>query len=111
MADVAAAAAPLIAAETADGLGVQPARPIRRPHQRAGQHSGEAEAVRELLVLDELLGLDPALDRVVAQRRPQVLGDGDDVAARVDADRVSAVRTSSGVSPMPRMRLDLVTRP
>ena len=37
----------------------------------------------ELLVLDELLGLDPALDRVVAQRRPQVLGDGDDVAAGV----------------------------
>src|SRR5829696_7784935 len=66
-----------------DRLGVQPARSVGRPHQRAGQHSGEAEALGELLMLDELLGFDPALHGVVAQRRPQVLRDGDDVAAGV----------------------------
>ena len=65
----------------ADRLRIQPPGPIRRPHQRPGQHAGEADRLREPLVLDELLGLDPALHRVVAHRRPQVLGDGDDVAA------------------------------
>ena len=62
---------------------VEPACPVRRPHQRAGQHAGEAERLGELLVLDELLGPDPALDRVMPHRGPQVLRDRDDVAARV----------------------------
>ena len=45
---------------------------------------GEARSPRRpSRVLDELLGLDPALDRVVARRRAQVLGDRDDLAARV----------------------------
>src|SRR6185312_14149247 len=67
-----------------DGLGIQPSGPIGRPDEGTGQHSGEAEAVGELLVVDELLGLNPALHRVVAQRRPQVLGDRDDVAAGIE---------------------------
>ena len=53
-------------------LGIQPACPIRGPNEGAGQHSGKAESLGELLVLDELLGFDPARHWVVAHRRPQV---------------------------------------
>jgi uncharacterized protein (TIGR00162 family) len=38
--------------------------------------------MRVLLVLDELLGLDPPLDRMMALGGPQVLRDGDELAAR-----------------------------
>ena len=46
-------------------------------------HAGEADLLGLRLQLDELLRLDPALDRVVARRRPQVLGDRDQLAAGV----------------------------
>ena len=39
-----------------DGLLVEPAGPVRRPHQRPGQHAGEAQSLGELRELDELLG-------------------------------------------------------
>src|SRR5690242_15831488 len=64
-----------------DRLRVQPACPIRRADQGTCEHSGEAEAGGELFVFDEFLGLDPPLHRVVAHRRPQILGDRDDIAA------------------------------
>ena len=60
-------------------------RPARYDDRTSGPASTPAKpsVCRETLVLDELLGLDPALHRVMPHRRPQVLGDGDDVAARV----------------------------
>src|SRR3954468_21927697 len=49
------------------GLGVEPPGAVRRAHQRSGHHAGEAHRERRIPVLDELLGLDPPLHRVVAQ--------------------------------------------
>ena len=46
-------------------------------------HAGEADLVGLVLELDELLGLDPPLDRVVPHGRAEVLGDGDQLAAGV----------------------------
>ena len=63
------------------GLTVQPTRPVRRTHERPGQDAGEADLLGLGGELHELLGLDPPLDRVVAQRGPQVLGDRDQLAA------------------------------
>ena len=63
-----------------------------------------------LLELDELLGLDPPLDRVVALGRAQVLRDGEQIAAGV-AQVAHRLADLLAVSPMPRMRLDLVTSP
>src|SRR5882757_2326304 len=60
---------------------VQPTGPVGRSHQRTSKDTGEAKSLGELRVLDEFLGLDPPLHRVVAHRGPQVLRDGDDVAA------------------------------
>src|SRR6202000_374818 len=64
------------------GLVVEPAGAVGRPHQRPGQHTREAESLGVLRELDELLRPDPAVHRVMARRGAQVLGDGDDVAAR-----------------------------
>ena len=62
---------------------VEAAGAVRRAHQRAGHHAGEADVVGLVLELDELLGLDPPLDRVVPLGRAEVLGDGEQVAAGV----------------------------
>src|SRR5680860_31883 len=51
---------------------VEPAGAVRRAHQRSRHHPGEADLERLVIQLDELLGLDPALDRVVAKRGPKV---------------------------------------
>ena len=67
----------------ADRLLVKTTGAVRRPHQRTGHHAGEADVVGLVLELDELLGLDPPLDGVVPLGRPQVLGDGEQVAAGV----------------------------
>src|SRR3954469_9760563 len=64
-----------------DGLTVQPAGPVGRTHERAGHDAREADLVGLVAELDELLGLDPALDRGVPHARAQVLGDGDQLAA------------------------------
>src|SRR5271156_495135 len=60
---------------------VEPSSPIRRTHQRTGQHSGESQLLGVLRELCEFVGVDPALDRMVSRGRAQVLGDGDDVAS------------------------------
>src|SRR6516225_7085667 len=76
-------AVPGIRGAAANGLLVEPSGPVGRSHQRPGQHPRKAEPLGVLGELDELLGLHPALDRVVARRRTQVLRDGDDVAAGI----------------------------
>src|SRR6266566_1938015 len=64
-----------------DGLGVQPAGPVGGPHQRSGHHAREPEFGRLLPQFHELLGLDPALHRMVPRGGPEVLGDGQQVTA------------------------------
>ena len=61
----------------------EPPGAIGRAHERAGEHAEEADALRLLLELDELLRLDPAGDGQMPRRRPQVLRDRDDVGARI----------------------------
>src|SRR6478752_1796690 len=64
-------------------LTVQATGPVRRTHQRTREHPGEADVVGLVAELHELLGLHPALDGVVPHGRAEVLGDGDELAARV----------------------------
>ncbi len=64
-------------------LRVQTTGAVRRAHQRTGHDAGEPDRLGGVGVLDELFGLDPPLHGVVPRRRPQVLGDGEDVAAGV----------------------------
>src|SRR5579875_2118210 len=63
------------------GLAVKLARAVGGADQRAGHDAGEADLQGLFAEFDELLGLDPALDRVVPRRRAQVLGDRQQVAA------------------------------
>src|SRR5659263_635860 len=56
---------------------------VRRADERSGHHSEEADALRLLGELDELLGPDPAVHGVVTHRGPQVLRDRQEVAAGV----------------------------
>ena len=65
------------------GLHVEAAGAVGRAHQRAGHDAAEAELLGQLGVGDEFLWAHPALNRVEARAGAQVLGDGDDVAARV----------------------------
>src|SRR5659263_418741 len=51
---------------------------VRRADERSGHHSEEADALRLLGELDELLGPDPAVHGVVTHRGPQVLRDRHD---------------------------------
>ena len=63
---------------------VQPARPIRRPHQRTGQHAGEAQALRRTAACStNSSGLTQRSTGWWRTDGPQVLRDGDDVAAGV----------------------------
>src|SRR5690242_18876878 len=71
------------AASGLDGLLVAGAGPVGRTYERSGHDAGEADLVGLGLELDELLGLDPPLDGVVAHRGAEVLGDGDQLAAGV----------------------------
>src|SRR5689334_22182353 len=64
-------------------LRVEPPRPVGRADERARHHAREAHLLGGLRVLDELLGLHPPLHRVVARGGAQVLGDRDDLAARL----------------------------
>ncbi len=66
-----------------DGLLVEPAGAVRRAHQRARHDAGEADLVGLVLELDELLGLDPALDRVVPLGRPEVLAHNVETVPRI----------------------------
>src|SRR6478672_11284404 len=64
-------------------LRVEPPRPLGRADQRARHHARETHLLGGLRVRDELLGLDPPFDRVVARGRAQVLRDRDDLATRL----------------------------
>src|SRR5690606_15462310 len=68
-------------AATRHRLAPQPARAVRRAHERTRHDAQEPDLLGRVGELDELLGLDPPVDRVVTQRRAQVLGDGHEVAA------------------------------
>ena len=93
------------------GLGVEAAGAVAGAHEGPAHDAGEADGRGDLGEVDELLGADPALHRMVPRAGAQVLGDGDEVAAGRVRGRASAWWTSSISSPMPRMRLLLVTRP
>ena len=80
--------------------------PAARPSRRRSRRS-----VGVLGPVHELLRLDPPVDRVVQRGRAQVLRDREDVAAGVVQVARCAGSISSGSSPIPRMRLDLVTSP
>ena len=60
-------------------------RPARYDDRTSGpgEHAEEADPLGLLLELDELVGLDPAVDGQVPRRRTQVLRDRDDVGAGV----------------------------
>src|SRR3954469_20116952 len=64
-------------------VGVQTAGSVRRPDQWTAHHPEEAERARLGLELDELIGMHPALDRVMARGRAEVLRDGEQVAREV----------------------------
>src|ERR1019366_2605576 len=71
------------------GRGYRETRPVRaapgpvgRAHQPPGQHASKTDLQCLFAQLVELGGRDPALDRVVADRRPEVLRDRQQVAGR-----------------------------
>ena len=66
-----------------DRLLVEPARRGRRSAPAARPARRRSRSARPRAEADELLGLDPAHDRVVARRGAQVLGDRQQVAAGV----------------------------
>ena len=102
----------LAAARCLDGLLVEPPGPVRGAHQRPGHAPRRSRSAQRLVAqLDELLRLDPALDRVVPRRGAQVLGDRQQVAAGVVQVGAWPRRPRARSSPMPRIRLDLVTSP
>ena len=98
------------AAVVGHGLGVEAPRAIGAADQRPGHHAREADLLGGPSMLDELLRLDPPFHRVVARRRAQVLSDGG-MSQPASCRSCIAMVTSSGVSPMPRIRFDLVTSP
>ena len=63
--------------------GPQPPRAVGAAHQRAGHDALEPQVGRDVGPVHELLRLDPPVDRVVLGGGAQVLGDREDVAARV----------------------------
>ncbi len=67
----------LVIGGTLNGLSIARSlgRPVRRAHQRAGHDAREAHREGLLAQRDELVGVHPAVDRVVPRGRPQVLGD------------------------------------
>src|SRR5579875_1013451 len=67
--------------QAARRLPVEPARPVGGPDEGAGHHPGEPQAQRLVAERGELVGGHPPLHRVMARRRPQVLGDGEQVTA------------------------------
>src|SRR5215471_18860387 len=64
-----------------DGRLVEPARAVGRTDQRARHDPGEPEPESLLAELFELGRRNPAIDGVVPGRRPEVLGDGQQVTA------------------------------
>src|SRR4051795_9613352 len=64
-------------------VGVQTAGSVRRPDQWTAHHPEEAERARLGLELYELIRMHPALDRVMARGRSEVLRDGEQVARDV----------------------------
>ena len=60
----------------AHALGPQQARAVRGTHEGACHDAGEAQLLGLGCQLDELLGVDPAVDRVVQGRGTQVLREG-----------------------------------
>src|SRR5665648_933831 len=65
------------------GLGPEASRAVGRTHQRPTHDALVADLLRQVRPPDELLRLDPTVDRVVARRRPQILRDGDEIGASV----------------------------
>src|SRR5699024_5487093 len=72
-----------LTATGAHRLGVQAAGAVAGTNQRAGHDSREAHVISSLGVRHELLRADPTLDRVVHGGRAQVLGNREDVGARL----------------------------
>src|SRR4051812_17073686 len=66
-----------------NGVGVEAAGTVGRPHQRTAHHAEKADLARFVGELVELLRFHPARHGMMSGRRPQVLRDGDEVAARV----------------------------
>ena len=83
---------------------------VRAPNERPGFHVRDAHGLARALVLGELVGRDPAIDRQVELRRLQVLAHRHQIAARVPqvGQRLGDLDV---VSPIPRMRLDFVIWP
>src|SRR5665647_1794373 len=65
------------------GLGPEATRAVGRTHQGPAHDALVADLLSQIGPLDELLRLDPTIDRVVARRRPEILGDRDQVGAGV----------------------------
>src|SRR5699024_6681926 len=70
-----------LAAELPHRLRPELAGAVGGADHRPGHHREEADLLGGVGQCDELLRLDPAIDRVMQLRGPHVLGDGDDVAA------------------------------
>src|SRR3954468_25101846 len=66
-----------------DRLTIQPSGPIGRTDERTAHHPGVPGRQCLLPELDELLGLHPTVDGVVPGGGPEVLGDGQDLRARL----------------------------
>src|ERR1035437_3051188 len=65
------------------GLGPEATCAVGRTHQRPTHDALVADLLSQVGPPDELLRLDPAVDRMVTRRRPQVLGDRDQVGTGV----------------------------
>ena len=92
------------------GGGARSLRVVAGANERSGLDVAEAEALGVGAQLGELRGRPPTGDRQVLARRPEVLPERQHVDADV-AQVGDGARTSSAVSPMPRMMPDLVSRP
>ena len=64
-------------------LRVETTRTVRATHERAGEYPEKTELLGLFFEFDELFWFDPAGHGEVSWARPQVLGNGDDVGARV----------------------------
>ena len=62
-----------------DRLAVKPACTIGGAYEGTAHDASETECACLVREFDKLLGLDPALDRMMARRRPEVLRDRDDL--------------------------------
>ena len=78
-------------------------------HERSALDVAEAERARRVAQLRELLRLEVALDRQVAQRRSQVLAERQEVDAGARAGRAETSRSSARVSPSPSITPDFVS--